>query len=64
MPYLIKTIVLLFVFLTGCLVGSIVEVQGRGLDGQTIEQCATLMHADQRSATQGAGTPMRTAKES
>lgn len=33
------------VFGLGCLVGSIVEVQGRGLDGKTIEKCAITLKA-------------------
>lgn len=33
------------IFCIGCLVGSYVEVQGRGLDGKTIEQCAALIRA-------------------
>lgn len=36
-------IVIAMVFLMGCLVGSYVEIQGRGLDGKTIEQCASLI---------------------
>jgi hypothetical protein len=35
-----KVIVCLLIFGLGCLVGSIAEVQWRGLNGKTIEQCA------------------------
>ena len=36
-------VLVLLIFVVGCSVGSYVEVQGRGLDGKTIEQCAALI---------------------